>query len=425
MDIIHFNPFRTAGVFSSASAKELQKNKAKLQAYLKVGRDVKFETDFSILKPALRNVTSADEAFSRIQQSKDRVLHALFWFCEGNTFDSTAINYLKEGDGDKALEIWSKVTNGKEVNSKNFSSFDDIGTLKLLSSDLTNIQEGIGLKISVIESPHFPKFIDLVADSTYKINNDGQIELFVDEVLKQFKDKYTTKETYDLFSRCNGSTHSYLSKKFTEEPLYKIEAAIESTKKKRKEDKKEGNNLGTRLFNDTRSDLALLKSILGAKHLQYKMIADNLAKEIMQCGIDYFNAWKHSTDPSAKSLQLLKVAKTIGVSAQVQDRIKENFDGITDWAETAPIRTDIEFVTKRLKLLDQQTNSINNASTFLHNCFGALENIKRVLGSNNSFYLNISSAVVSNTLGMLIAVVNEEQESFTNSSPYYGCLLIA
>ena len=38
--------------------------------------------------------------------------------------------------------------------------------------------------------------------------------------------------------------------------------------------------------------------MLGASDLKFKMIADNLSKEIMQCGIDYFQAWKDSKDPS-------------------------------------------------------------------------------------------------------------------------------
>ncbi len=35
--------------------------------------------------------------------------------------------------------------------------------------------------------------------------------------------------------------------------------------------------------------LSLLKSLLGTSDLKYKAVADQLANEIMQCGIDYFN----------------------------------------------------------------------------------------------------------------------------------------
>ena len=62
---------------------------------------------------------------------------------------------------------------------------------------------------------------------------------------------------------------------------------------------------------DSKEDLASIKSMLGASDLKFKMIADNLAKEIMQCGIDYFQAWKNSKDPSAEGLKLLKYAKSI------------------------------------------------------------------------------------------------------------------
>ncbi|MEZ4986232.1 MAG: hypothetical protein R2795_14530 [Saprospiraceae bacterium] len=60
----------------------------------------------------------SQKAFSGIEQNQDKVSHSLFWFLKVNTFDETAINYLINGDKEKAVEIWDKVTNGKEVTSK-------------------------------------------------------------------------------------------------------------------------------------------------------------------------------------------------------------------------------------------------------------------------------------------------------------------
>jgi hypothetical protein len=113
----------------------------------------------------------------------------LFWFIKANTFDETAINYLINDDKEKAIEIWEKVTNGKEVTSKNFSCFNNIGTLKLLSNSKDEIKEGLEAKIKLIESPNFADFVHTVADQTYTIDNQKQAEKFVDDVTETIQRK--------------------------------------------------------------------------------------------------------------------------------------------------------------------------------------------------------------------------------------------
>ncbi|CAN0605839.1 unnamed protein product, partial [Ectocarpus sp. 12 AP-2014] len=170
-----------------------------------------------------------------IEQNQDKVNYSLFWFLNANPFDNTAIEYLKNGDDAKALEIWEKVTNDKEVNSKNFSAFNNLGTYKLLSDNKTVIKEGIEAKIKLIESEYFESFVHSVADQTYTIDKSKQSKKLIDELLMQLNTRYSSSETLRLFSGCNGPTQNYLSKKFTEQPLHNIEIRIESCKKKRKE----------------------------------------------------------------------------------------------------------------------------------------------------------------------------------------------
>lgn len=79
------------------------------------------------------------------------------------------------------------------------------------------IKKGITAKIKLIESENFIDFVHIVADETFSIDKNKQIEILIDELLTQFKNKYSNSETIDLFSNCNGTTQKYLSKKFTEE----------------------------------------------------------------------------------------------------------------------------------------------------------------------------------------------------------------
>ncbi|MCK0125742.1 hypothetical protein MWU76_15230 [Gelidibacter sp. F2691] len=327
MKLISNNPYRIAGILSNASAKEFEKQKSKFKAFAKVGKELESAYDFQILQPISRNLNSINIAFSNIQQSQDKVNFALFWFLNANPFDNTAIEYLKNGDGTKAVEIWEKVTINKDVNSRNFSAFNNLGTYKLLCQTQNDLKEGIEAKIKLIESEYFENFVHSVADETFTIDNEKQIEQLVDALLTQFKNQYSSSETLQLFSGCNGSTQKYLSKKFTEEPIHKIEIQIESSKKNRKENIERAYEIGLRLFTNTKEDLTLLKSLLGTSDIKYKSVADQLASEIMQCGIDYFNENKKNNSREnyiELSQKLTKFAWSIAVGKLTKDRAKDS-----------------------------------------------------------------------------------------------------
>ncbi len=130
MDLIHKNPFRIAGILSNATTKEIQKQKGKIRAYTRVGKEIKSDFDFQILGSIDRTEDSVNKAFSNVEQNQDKVNYALFWF-----MDDLGLQHLKAGNDEKALEIWEKVTTGKDVNSKNFSAFNNLGTYNLFKQE--------------------------------------------------------------------------------------------------------------------------------------------------------------------------------------------------------------------------------------------------------------------------------------------------
>jgi len=333
MELIQNNPYRIAGIFAGATESELQRQKSKITKYASIGKEISSELDFSFLNKLDRNENEIKRAFSSIEQNQDKVRNALFWFINASPFDNTAIEYLKNGDNEKAVEIWEKVTKDKDVNSKNCSCFNNLGTLKLLGNSFDEIKEGIEAKVQLVESNSFVHFINIVADETYSVNNQKQIEILIDDILSQFKNKFSQSDLINLFDNCNGSTQNYLLKKFTEEPIFKIENQIESTKIKRKEKKKNAYEYGLNLFVNCKDDLASLKKILGVSDLKYKMLADNLAKEILQCGIDYFKEWENTKDPTEEGLKLLKYAKSVAISTQVLERIDSNIEGMEEFKD--------------------------------------------------------------------------------------------
>lgn len=333
MELIQNNPYRIAGILSNATAKELQKQKGKIKAFSKVGKEITSELDFDFLREIKRTEQSIEKAFSNIEQNQDKVNNSLFWFVNANPFDNTAIEYLKNGNSEKAQEIWSKVTNGKDISSSNFSAFNNLGTLKLLSNSKSEIKKGIEAKIKLIESDYFENFVHSVADQTFTIDNKKQSKLLVDELLTQFKNQYSSAEALELFSNSSSSTQNYLSNKFTEEPLHNIESSIETTKKNRNKNKADTYSFGLKLFVDSKEDLQLLKSLLGSSNLKYKTIADKIAKEVMECSVTYFN--KSQEDNSSRNyldeaMKLVKLADSIAVSQYTKDKAKDHLSSLAE-----------------------------------------------------------------------------------------------
>ncbi len=325
--LIQHNPYRVVGVFANATSKELQKQKTKIKAYAKVGKSIKSDVDFQILGAIERSEQSLNKSFSFIDQNQDKLDYALFWFVNKSSFDKIAFNYLRNGDEEKALEILEKTVVDKAVSTKNFTAFNNIGSLKLLSNHKHDIKIGIEYKIKLIESDFFEHFVRCVADETLQIDKKRQTEYFIDALLKTFKNLPSNNDIFQLFSDCSATTKAYVSKKLTEEPLQKIESQIENCKRKRKADKENTYEFGLTLFTKTKDNLATLKSLLKEKDLKYQNIADRLAQEIMQCGIDYFNELqknKSSDNYLEQSQQLTELAKSIAVGKLTKDRAKDS-----------------------------------------------------------------------------------------------------
>lgn len=329
MKLIEQNPYRIAGILSGSSEKDILKQKSKIKRYCEVEKEIISNYDFPFWPVIQRSNNNIDKAFSAIEQNKDKVVHSLFWFIDLNTIDHTAIQYLINGNKIKAFEIWKKMTsrNRKAVNTRNFSAFNNLGTLYLTEQTDNAIKKGIEAKIKLIESDNFGDFVHAVADETFTIKRDKQIENLIDDLLSEFKAEYSPVETMALFEYCNGTTQNYLSKKLTEEPIHKIENQIERTKDKRTKNESNLYRLGLNLYGSCKEDLATIKNILGKSHIQYKTVADSLAKEVLQYGIDYYNKKEKINDTDIQNAKnLAQQARKCAVGNSTIQRCDENLE---------------------------------------------------------------------------------------------------
>ena len=125
------NPYRIIGVASNSGLKIIQKNLSKLKAYSKLGRAIEFDFDLPFLNLVAinRSLDIISKVESQILLDENKLKHSLFWFQDISSYDSIALANLIKGDTDKALEIWAKTMKSGEVNTKNFSAFNNSSTL--------------------------------------------------------------------------------------------------------------------------------------------------------------------------------------------------------------------------------------------------------------------------------------------------------
>ena len=412
MTIIHVNPYRIIGIYANATTKDINKQKTKIKAFSKVGKKIESDLDFKILNKANRSEKELNQAFANIEQNKDKIQHALFWLINLNAIDQTALDYLKKGDHKKAEEIWTKVTKSKKVTENNFSALNNLGTLKLLSESTPVIQEGINYKLLLINSEFFNSFILAVADKTYKISKDKQADEFIADLLTQFKKDFKSNEILGLFDTCDDSIKKKIAKKFTEEPIYQIESQIAIAKKGRKEGAETANQYGLSLCENTIEDMAILKEHFSPNDLLFKKLTDNLAKEILQCAIEYFDVKKESMDPSASTIGLMKFALNLAIGEQVIDRIKDNLENVKEWAEMTPVRQEYDSIHEAIEKIRQKKNlTINNVNEFVNNCSRQLKSVLSKIGSKTESYISLSSAVAAVAMSESVDVFNKKQTS--------------
>jgi len=420
MDVINKNPFRIAGILSNSSERELKKQQSKLKKYVKIGKSVDSEYDFNFLSPIERSEKNVSDAFSKIEQNQDKVSNSLFWFLDSNSIDKTALNYLKDGDQEKAIEIWKKVTFNKEITKKNYSCFNNVSTIKLLNNNKDVIKEGITTKLNLIESDFYVELSKQVADETFTINQQKQMEITIDIIFNELKKKFSLDTFSNLFDQCSNKVKKYVSKKLINKPITDAESLIKITKDNRKKDPKEAYQYAINLYNESVNSIKIIKSVVGPNDLSFKTLANKLANEILQCGIDYFNAWRDIKDPSEKAIQLLKYAKNIAIDAQIIKRINENIEGIQEWSESSSLEDHIESITSEIeRFKNNNFKTINAAKQLLINTKTDINELKKILGSDNELYLNISSAIVSHSLNAIINILNAQQNNSIGYDPSF------
>lgn len=429
MHIIQNNPYRTVGLLVGATAREQERQVKRLKQFIEAEQDPQDDFSFPTLGNLHRTLDKVNEAASKLNLDSDKMSSALFWFYKGNPItDEPAFDAIKEADLDQVINIWTKLTSNGDVSQRNASAYSNLGTLYLsgiLEGTNTNeaiLEQGISLKLKFLESDFIKDFKALATDETYKTTKKELQLLFLNQVQSEVEKSgtVTSNKFLDILTKQEFSAKEDFLKGFVQKPIEQIEKKIEESKSKRKANKANSIKAANSLLADTKESIKQLKSILGTTNIKYTSIADKLAMEFFACGRDYFMHFKDTdTDPSDYSMKLFKNAKGYAVGNIAKQQIDENIKDLQEWIDDKPERDkqkligeDLKFITSKLERFQNLNDTIANAKDLAESCKPKLFNIRTSLGRTDDFYLKISGAVVNNVQGMLVTVVNDEQELF-------------
>ncbi len=435
MQQIKDNPYRIIGLLVGATAPQQVNQINRLRQSIEAEVEPDEDFSFPVISKLNRTTEIVNAAAAKIHLESGKINAALFWFYKGNEIDDdAAFDILKgeNGDNEEAEEIWTSATKGKEITKRNASCIHNLSTLLLSNAFKGNkifakiLEDAITLKLKFLESEFSA---DLVKISTDENNRTNKVELqliFLKELLSEIEknEDYSTDKFLTILNKLNFSAKEEFLKDFVQKPIRQIEDEISKTKTKRQADKTDAEIFGKELYDNTEASIEQLKNVLDTSDIRYQNIADKLANEILQCGIDFFQEFKdENLDPSDESMNLFDLASSIAVGNIASQRCEENTENLQEWIDGKPdrdrqklIADELTFIGSKLERFQSLSDTISNAKDLVDTCKPKLIKIKDALGSSDDFYLNISSAVVQNAQKMLVQAVNEIIETSNNRS---------
>lgn len=393
------NPYRVLGVLSNSPLKDRVANQNRLNAFAKVGKEASFPSDFCgiIADRPIRTSESVSSAITALNLDKEQLKYALFWFINGSPIDDIALHHLQAGNIDKAKELFTR--------KESYSSLINVGVMALAGGDATTAFRCISNVVH--NSGYRAELFQALGIANLQLTEDELAQMFISELVKEIPAKAL------LSAATNPNDRAIIGKIALDEPISAINSAVALAKNADSKNPVATLAAGTKLMNSTKSALKTVREIAGADSPQYQMAADSVAKQVLQCAINYYNnAPETDFESPRKAMVLQAYALKIAVGQLTKDRCKHNCDILQQAVDNMPpseVALEARKVRQEINRFCELPDKISHSVTLINNTKPLLQTIRTRLGATNAFYLSLSTQVVTNALYNLVAEVNEVQ----------------
>ena len=402
-DVITNNPFRILGVYSNCKQADIVRNFSRIKAFVNVGKEVHFPSDMDVILPRIeRSIDSAQNAVSAINLPIDKLNYALFWFCQANDDDSAGLECLQNGDIESALSHFT--------NNDSYSSLINAAILFLVRGDIENAVNAYGTLIH--NDQNRLQFCHAICDETVESSELELSHRILDELIREVG----AKKIFPLIS--NKDDYSFVRESAIREPVAIINSEISKAKKVSSTDAVNSLSAGKTLISSTSNALSDLKSVVGTDDASYQSIVDSLAKQILQCGINYYN---NSSDynRAQQALELQKYALDLAQGKLIKERCQKNYDILLKAIDELPpesISHEVSSIQEAIKEFVAKPDKIKYSLSLVRNCWEYLKKIESTLGKKNTYYLKYATLVANNALHNVIEEVNYSQSQLSDDN---------
>ncbi len=403
LDVVINNPFRSLGVYSNSKQVDIIRNLSRIKAFVNVGKTVQFPSDMEALLPHIeRSMDSVQSAVSALNLSVDRIHYALFWFCSVNEDDNSGLGFLQNGDIAGALSQFE--------HKESFSSIINAAILHLIKEDYSHALDLYSTLIH--DEANRQQFCNAICDDTFELPESDLSHLLLDELISELGAKRL------LSYLSNNDDASYVKQVAIQEPMASISAEISKAKKVSATDSVASMSAGKELISSTKKALADIKSIVGANDAMYLSVADNLAKQILQCGINYYNN-SNDYDRAKQAAGLQKYALDLAQGKLIKDRCQKNYDILLKAIDELPpesISQEVSSIMSAIKEFVSKPDLIKHSLNLVQTCSAHLKKIETSLGKKNESYLKYATLVANNAIHNVIEEVNHAQSQLSDEN---------
>lgn len=416
--IITENPLRILGVYSDTPKKEIVANLGKMRAFSKTGKALSFDSDFtSLLGPVNRTLETIEKANNDISLPKDKLQAGLFWFMQHTDNDKAAIELLKTGDTQKAMQIIQK--------KGNYSSTVNMAVLALI---LKKWDLALYSYAYLLESDYRRKaLIKTFTDTEDYIPENDLVDYISSKLVQEFSNAHWIEQLQKDKIEIEGNMHPFKSR-FVESKLLKRLTDKYVTQIKKEFDfvlvqassassstRKDANaNLRMAEFVEEKCKVLLkeLRVALGKDNKIYINYADKIANQILENCIAYYNNDADNPQRARNVIKYTRYAYRAAESKATKERAKKNLDILEETIEKQllePIEEELNAIDKLVNDYRATRAKYNNTyqlSTVIDDAYILINSIKNKTGKDDEKYLSISSNFVHFAIQEVIKEIN-------------------
>lgn len=272
-------------------------------------------------------VEDVEEANRSLERPVDLLCHALFWFANTNQSQDTAMKNFEAGDIKNAIDGVSR--------PMTWSSVLDCHTLSLVMGDYT---AAAGYFASLVTT-HKQELLKGLGIEALSVTAEEMVKLYVDRLSRELPDNSIARAFKGAGPDASRIAHmvtDVISKKYVD----KIESCITMYTVDSGQDAKGNLSTGQKLMESTRHLIALFKEV-GYGTRQYELVADKLAKAVLQKAINYYNN-TDDAESARNALPLVLFAKETAVGQIMKERCEHNYGIVKDVCDNLQQEEEIE-----------------------------------------------------------------------------------